>query len=103
MNRREALQLIAASTSASMLSAALSAGEDRPAATGLGLVIYCCQFRSQMLAKATPAIDLFEPVTFLDHCKSLGAGGMQNRLGVLESNQAIALRKHAEANSLYIE
>ena len=103
MNRREALQLIAASTSASMLLAASSAGEDRPAATGLGLVIYCCQFRSQMLAKATPAIDLFEPVTFLDHCKSLGAGGMQNRLGVLEPNQALALRKHAEANSLYIE
>lgn len=103
MNRREALQLIAASTSVSMLPATLAFGDDRPAKTGMGLVIYCCQFRSQMLAKATPAVDLFEPLTFLDHCKSLGAGGMQNRLGVLEASEVIALRKHAEQHSLYIE
>jgi len=103
MNRREALQLIAASMSASMLPATLASGDDRPAKTGLGLVIYCCQFRSRMLTRATPAIDLFDPLTFLNHCRSLGAGGMQNRLGVLEAPEALALRKHAEENSLYIE
>lgn len=102
MNRREALQLIAASTSVSMLPAS-AAADDTPSATGLGLVTYCCQFRSQMLAKATPPVDLFEPLTFLDHCKSLGAGGMQNRLGVLDSREAMAIRKHAEENSLYVE
>ncbi|HUG71217.1 MAG TPA: TIM barrel protein [Pirellulaceae bacterium] len=103
MNRREALQWIAASMSASMLSSSFVVGEDRPAATSMGLVTYCCQFRSQMLAKATPPINLFGPLTFLDHCKSLGAGGMQHRLGVLEAREATALRTHAEENSLYIE
>jgi len=102
MNRRELLQTIAASSTALVLPK-FANGDNPPAATGLGLVIYCCQFRSKALAKAKPSIDLFEPVTFLNHCKSLGAGGMQNRLGVLEASDAMNLRKHAEANSLYIE
>lgn len=103
MNRREALQVLAATTSASILPVSAANGFANPPATGLGLVIYCCQFRSKDLAKRTPAVDLFEPVTFLNHCKSLGAGGMQNRLGVLSPSDAMRIRKHAEANSLYIE
>ncbi len=103
MNRREALRLIAAGASASMLPAAFAAARDDSAATGLGLVIYCCQYRSKMLANATPPVDLFEPSTFLEHCQSLGAGGMQNRLGVLEPGEALKLRKQAEASGQYIE
>jgi sugar phosphate isomerase/epimerase len=103
MNRREALQLIAASTSVSMFTATSADGRDHPAATGLGLVIYCCQFRRKMLAKGTPPIDLFEPSTFLDYCHSLGAGGMQNRLGTMGSSEALKLRKQAETNQQYVE
>ncbi|MDA1049475.1 MAG: TIM barrel protein [Planctomycetota bacterium] len=103
MNRREALRLIAAGTSVSLLPSAFATAGDNPVASGLGLVIYCCQFRSKMLSSATPPVDLFEPSTFLEHCKSLGAGGMQNRLGVMGSSEALKLRKQAEANVQYIE
>ncbi|MBC8354643.1 MAG: TIM barrel protein [Planctomycetes bacterium] len=103
MNRREALRLLAAGSSV-MLPPALSAiGRDRSERTALGLVTYCCQFRRKMLAKATPSIRLFEPNTFLEHCISLGAGGMQIRLGVMDGNAAIGLRNQAEANGKYIE
>ena len=110
MNRREALQLIAASTAVSILPAAFSilpgagaVARDNSAATGLGLVTYCCQMRRQMLAKATPPIDLFAPLTFLDHCKSLGAGGMQIQLGVMNADDSLVLRKQAATNGEYIE
>ncbi|MCA9120024.1 MAG: TIM barrel protein [Planctomycetaceae bacterium] len=107
MNRRDALQLIASSAAAmvpvTMLPAAIGAETELPRSTGLGLVIYCCQFRSKALGKRMPPVELFEPHTFLDHCQTLGAGGMQNRLGVLSPADATKLRKHAEAKSLYIE
>ncbi|MDP6557467.1 MAG: sugar phosphate isomerase/epimerase family protein [Pirellulaceae bacterium] len=103
MNRRQALRLIAASTSASLLRTTFAQGREEPAKTGLGLVIYCCQFRRKTLAKATPPVNLSEPMTFLEHCKSLGAGGMQIRLGVINDSDSLDLRKRAEANKQYIE
>ncbi len=103
MNRRKALQVIAAGTSAVLLPATSTNAYDQPRKTGLGLVVYCCQFRRKMLAKATPPVNLFEPMTFLEHCKSLGAGGMQIRLGLMRGSDALELRKQAEANKQYIE
>ena len=103
MNRRQALRLIAASTSVSQLQATFAEGREEPAKTGLGLVTYCCQFRRKLLAKATPPVNLSEPMTFLEHCKALGAGGMQIRLGVMRGSDSLDLRKQAEANRQYIE
>jgi len=103
MNRRQALRLIAASTSASLLRATSAEGREAPEKTGLGLVTYCCQFRRKLLAKATPPVNLSEPMAFLEHCKALGAGGMQIRLGVMDGNDSLDLRKQAEANRQYIE
>lgn len=103
MKRRQVLQLILASMSASLLRATSAEGHAAPKTTGLGLVTYCCQFRRKMLAKATPPVNLSEPLVFLEHCKSLGAGGMQIRLGVMPGGDSLDLRKQAEANSQYIE
>jgi sugar phosphate isomerase/epimerase len=103
MNRRQALQLILASTSVSLLGAASAAEHEPPKKTGLGLVTYCCQFRRKMLAKATPPVNLSEPITFLEHCRSLGAGGMQIRLGVMRGGSPLQLRKQAERDKQYIE
>ena len=103
MNRREALQLIAAGTSLSVLPALHALGREVPPSTGLGLVIYCCQFRRKELANATPAINLFEPKLFLEQCVSLGAGGMQIRLGVMDDAAAAELREQAETSGKYIE
>jgi sugar phosphate isomerase/epimerase len=103
MKRRQVLQLILASMSASLLRATSAKGHAAPKTTGLGLVTHCCQFRRKMLAKATPPVNLSEPLVFLEHCKSLGAGGMQIRLGVMPGGDSLDLRKQAEANSQYIE
>ena len=103
MKRRQALQLIVAGTSASLLRATSTNGHEEPRNTGLGLVTYCCQFRRRILAKATPPVDLSEPRAFLAHCKSLGAGGMQIRLGVMNGSDSLELRKQAETNNQYIE
>ncbi|MEO8497784.1 MAG: sugar phosphate isomerase/epimerase family protein, partial [Planctomycetota bacterium] len=103
MNRREALQLIAASTSAALVRPAFAAQPNYRKSGGFGLVTYCCQFRQKMMADAIPPVDLSEPSTFLAHCKSLGTDGMQIALGVMDANEAKQLREQAETNGQYIE
>lgn len=69
----------------------------------LGLVQYCCSRRRRFLLTQDRAGDLFSPLRFLQHCKSLNAGGAQVSLGVLTSKQARELRSFAESHSLFIE
>ncbi len=51
----------------------------------MGLVAYNCAIRRKWLQQREPSLDLFEPLTFLKHCRELGAGGMQTSLGVLDA------------------
>lgn len=69
----------------------------------LGLVTYCCRFRSSHLKRNDPDHKLFEPFTFLEHCRQLGAGGMQISLGVLDSREAKRLRNRADEYGMFIE
>ncbi len=103
INRRDALKVFVASTSLGSLTYGADRNEEASEPSGLGLVIYCCQFRRKMLAEAKPPVNLFAPATFLDHCDSIGAGGMQIRLGVLTDNAATTIRKQAELQGKYIE
>jgi len=48
-------------------------------------------------------IDLFEPLTFLQHCHELGAGGMQANLGVMSPREIEALRGFAQQHELFID
>ena len=104
MNRRTALKMLAGATSTALLPSAITnaaIGEIKK--TELGLVLYCCRFRRDYLKKQDSQVDLYEPTHFLKHCQSVGAGGMQSRLGVLDANAAGSLRKMAEDAGQYIE
>jgi len=69
----------------------------------MGLVTYCCRLRRDKLRRDDPKFDLYEPAAFLEHCRTLGAGGMQIDLGVRDAKYTTALREAAEKHALYIE
>lgn len=104
INRRTALRTLAAAT----FPAAVPALATRPAPasaprTGMGLVIYDCGIRRRWMRSRDPDFDLFEPLTFLRHCTSLGAGGMQASLGVMSPESIRPLRDFAESHELFID
>lgn len=98
VTRREALGAMLAT----MTGAAALAAESRRTC-GLGLVIYDCAIRRKWLQQCDPKSDLFEPLTFLKHCRTVGAGGMQASLGVLEAARVKALRDFADEHKLFID
>jgi sugar phosphate isomerase/epimerase len=79
------------------------AAEDMPARTGLGLVEYCLGVRRRATKPKGASADLSDPLTFLDVCHGLGAGGMQMSLGVGDEASCEALRQKAEQYGMYIE
>ncbi|TVQ03718.1 MAG: sugar phosphate isomerase/epimerase [Planctomycetaceae bacterium] len=82
----------------------LSASDDEwPKRSGLGIVIYNCGIRRRWMQQQDSTFDLFEPLTFLKHCHSLGAGGMQASLGVLAPDRVRTLRQYADRHGLFIE
>jgi sugar phosphate isomerase/epimerase len=105
LSRRDMLRGASAALAAPCLGslAADSAGAEEPHKTTLGLVAYDCGFRRKWLGQQNPPFDLFEPFTFLKHCRQLGAGGMQASLGVLEADRARSLREYAEEHKLFID
>lgn len=108
MSRRGSLAVLAGSTLSLSCPRRSEPGENRtkPAPeskTTLGLVLYCCRFRREQLRKAKPDFDLYYPEIFLNHCQSLGAGGMQCAPGVLSDQQAASLKTLAARHGLYIE
>ncbi len=80
----------------------VAAAEPRQS-TGLGLIIYDCNIRRKWMRAQKPAFDLFEPLTFLKHCQSLGTGGMQANLGGLKADEIRKLRDFAEQHNLFID
>lgn len=44
-----------------------------------------------------------DPLTFVEHCRSLGAGGVQIGLGVREDAEIEKLRRAARSGSMYLE
>jgi sugar phosphate isomerase/epimerase len=104
MNRREALHALAAAVSAAALpAAARSATADQSARTGMGLVTYCLGHRQRAGKRSGQIPDLFEPLVFLEHCRKLGAGGIQAPLGVRDDAYAAELRRKAEQYGMYVE
>lgn len=104
LTRRAALQRIGTVAALPLAFGALPASaEETPPKSSMGLVIYDCRLRRSWMRKQNPDVDLFEPLTFLKHCRSLGAGGMQARLGIMEPGAIRELREYAETHGLYIE
>jgi sugar phosphate isomerase/epimerase len=98
LTRREALSAIATATIGSFALA----NESRQR-TGLGLVSYNCAIRRMWMQQQDPKVDLFEPLTFLKHCRDVGVGGMQVSLGVLDAARIKSLRDFAAEHSLCID
>ncbi len=103
IHRRTAITRVAVSVATATGLGKSALGNDDPKPTGLGLVIYDCNIRRKWLQQQQPGVDLFEPLTFLRHCRALGAGGMQARLGVMTPSKIAALRDFAEQHGMYIE
>ncbi len=100
ITRRSALKTFAGSVSAVALPAIAA---ETPKRTGLGLVVYCTRMRREALRQKDPGFDLYDPLQFLKYCHSIGAGGMQCSLGVLDRQRSRDLREFVQQHDLYID
>jgi sugar phosphate isomerase/epimerase len=80
-----------------------AAPEGKPVRTGLGLVEYCLGNRRRAMKRKEAPADLSEPMTFLDVCHGMGAGGIQMNLGVRDEAYCERLRQQADHYGMYIE
>jgi sugar phosphate isomerase/epimerase len=71
--------------------------------SSLGMVAYNFGLRRKQMAQRDSAVDLFEPLALLKHCRQLGAGGMHASLGVMNAEQVRGLRDYAEQHGLFLE
>ena len=67
LTRRAALGAVAAAMGT------VAFATETPKRSRLGLVAYNCAFRRKWLQQRDPKFDLFEPLTFLKHCRDVGA------------------------------
>ncbi len=102
LNRRTALAQLSA-VAATALTTYETAAATEPQRTGMGLVIYDCNIRRRWMRQRSAGFDLFEPLNFLKHCQTLGAGGMQVNLGAIDGARIRELRKFVEQYNLFIE
>lgn len=104
ITRRTALKGLALAGLAPAVRTPLAASEQESSdKSELGLVVYNCAIRRKWMQQQAAPFDLFEPLTFLQHCQKLGAGGMQAPLGVLDSDHVRTLRDYAERHELFVE
>ncbi len=82
-----------------MLGAPAGGGRP-PAKAGLGVCIHSYMIRSR--AAGMPRFS-GDPVAFLEHCHTLGAGGIQVGLGRRDEAYATRLRRRAEEYGVFIE
>jgi sugar phosphate isomerase/epimerase len=101
ITRREALA--AGASLGALAGGALRADAEPRASSRLGLVIYDCAIRRKWMQQHDATTDLFEPLTFLKHCREIGAGGMQASLGVLDAARVAALRDFAAEHELFLD
>jgi sugar phosphate isomerase/epimerase len=103
MNRRRALQTVAAGVGACLAGRFTPALALEQPAAGLGIVIYCLAKKREWLRKQDPNQDLFEPNRYLQYCRGLGAGGVQLPLGIRDEAYAAALREQAQQHGMFVE
>jgi 3-oxoisoapionate decarboxylase len=96
--RRELLQGAAAAAALGYLSTAEGA-QANGARPGMGVVLYSFSIRRG----EDPAARLADPAAFLEHCRALGAGGIQTPLGTRTEKEAGRLRAQAEKARMYVE
>jgi sugar phosphate isomerase/epimerase len=92
--RREAL----AATGAALAAWTLR-GDEPAAPPRMGIVLYSYGIRRG--ADKDHGFD--DPLTFLDYCRSLGAGGVQTSLGARDDAYADRVRDFLNTNKMYLE
>lgn len=104
MDRRQFIQVGAISGLSSLWVATgrSQQNETQHTPVPLGLVTYCCNLQRQQ-GRQEGRPDLFEPTNFLEHCRQLGAGGMQIYLGTLHRDQAETLKQQSLEHRFFIE
>lgn len=102
MHRREALKCLAAGAAAAN-ALALHGAQDESPSTRLGMVVYCLGHRTQALREQQPSRDLSDPLALLEHCRHLGAGGVQLALGVRDETYTGPLREKACQYGMFLE
>jgi sugar phosphate isomerase/epimerase len=101
VRRRDALGRMAGALALPWMATPAGAPAQQPEQRSrLGLVIYCCLLRQRARAREN---SLAEPLNFLEHCRRLGAGGMQVSLGAREQAYAAELRRRAAEHGMFIE
>jgi sugar phosphate isomerase/epimerase len=96
--RREFLQGAAGAAALGCLASA-EAAQREPARPAMGVVLYSFALRRS----EDRAARLDDPAVFLEHCRSLGAGGVQLPLGARPEKDAGRLRTQAEKARMYLE
>lgn len=104
MNRRKALFSIGSGIAVSMLQTPAWANESAtPQKTKLGIDDFSYNIRRRAeQAGYTPKVT-HDPLTFLKHCHSIGAGGLQCAIGRRDEAYVKELRAYVEDNDLFIE
>ncbi len=104
MNRREVLRSMAGGLAASLLaSPGRLRGGDAPKRTQLGIVVYVFGIRQKAEQGGGRRKPLSDPVTFLEHCRQFGAGGVQLPMGVKDAAYSAQLRRKAEEHGMFLE
>jgi 3-oxoisoapionate decarboxylase len=88
---------------AACLAAKEGGGSSPSPRTTLGLVTYCCLLRQQAEKRHDAKADLLDPLAFFEHCRQLGAGGMQVALGIRETDYTTTLRRRVERYGMFLE
>jgi len=104
MNRRDMLLSVAGGLSASMLTASKRLhGATDSEKTRLGICVYCLGLRSRAERAGGRETDLADPLSFLEHCRRLGAGGIQVPLKARGEAYTAKLRRQAENDGMFLE
>lgn len=98
MTRRELLAATAATALPLLASPRLFAEEPATPKTSMGLVIHSYSARP-----ADKPGRFSEPLAFLEHCRSIGAGGVQMGLGRRDDAYAAQVRDFLTKHHLYLE
>jgi sugar phosphate isomerase/epimerase len=70
---------------------------------GMGVVIHSYGIRNAAERQGNAASRLNDPLNFLEHCRKLGAGGVQLNIGVRDRDYLGKLRARLDATGMYLE
>ncbi|UCC98221.1 MAG: sugar phosphate isomerase/epimerase [Phycisphaerales bacterium] len=104
MNRREMLLSMAGGlVSASLGDGAAVAGVARVKKKRLGIADFSYNIRLRAERAGGVKGGLGEPLTLLEHCHSIGGGGVQMNIGIRDELYTRKLRERAQRHQMFIE